>query len=329
MRASRLVSILLILQARGRVTASALAGELEVSVRTVYRDLADLGAAGVPVYGERGEGGGYQLLDGYRTNLTGLTSDEASALLLTGASGAVAELGLGTLLATTRLKLLAAVPPGLRDVATRAEQRFHVDPGIWAHQPPRDQHRVQTVAHAIWHDRQVRMTYARGGGHTSQRTLHPLGLVHKTGSWYLVATDHPDHVPRVYRADRIRAVHELDSDVQRPDDFDLAAFWAAWETDYASSLPTFTAEVRLGPRALRYRDAIGPLAPRVATERDADADGWVRQTLLFDGLHAAAAALLALAPDVEVLEPAELRDYLAETAQQILDRNRIPLGSPT
>lgn len=320
MRASRLVSILLILQARGRVTASALAEELEVSVRTVYRDLADLGAAGVPVYGERGEGGGYQLLDGYRTNLTGLTSDEASALLLTGASGAVAELGLGTLLATTRLKLLAAVPPGLRDVATRAEQRFHVDPGIWAHQRPRDQHHVQTVARAIWHDRQVRMTYARADGHASQRTLHPLGLVHKTGSWYLVATDHPDNVPRVYRADRIRAMHEINSEVQRPDDFDLARFWAAWEADYAKNLPTFAAEVRLGLRAQRYRDTIGPLAPRVAAECEADADGWVRQTLLFNNLQVASAALLALAPDVEVLEPAELRHYLAETAQQVVDR---------
>ncbi len=167
MRASRLVSILLILQARGVVTAAELAGELEVSIRTIYRDLADLGAAGVPVYGERGEGGGYQLLDGYRTNLTGLTTDEASALLLTGASGAAAELGLGTLLAATRLKLLAAVPPALRDIATRAEGRFHVDPGIWTHQLPRDQQHVQTVAHAIWHDRQVRLTYRRPGGQPS------------------------------------------------------------------------------------------------------------------------------------------------------------------
>src|SRR5512132_3990075 len=143
-RASRLVALLLKLQAHGRLTAAQLAAQLEVSERTVYRDLAELGAAGVPVYGERGEGGGYQLVEGYRTNLTGLTSDEASALLLTGASAPVAQLGLGSLLATTRLKLLAAVPAALREVAMRAEERFLLDPSGWAHARQRDQRHLQT-----------------------------------------------------------------------------------------------------------------------------------------------------------------------------------------
>jgi predicted DNA-binding transcriptional regulator YafY len=128
-RAARLVSILLHLQSHGRLTAAELAGELEVSERTIYRDLFELGAAGVPIYGERGKGGGYRLLDGYRTNLTGLTAEEAGALLISGAPGPAAELGLGSLLAATRLKLLAAVPPALRETATRAEGRFYLDPG--------------------------------------------------------------------------------------------------------------------------------------------------------------------------------------------------------
>jgi predicted DNA-binding transcriptional regulator YafY len=181
-RASRLVSLLLLLQARGRVTAAELAEAHEVSVRTVYRDMADLGAAGVPIYAERGMGGGFRLLDGYRTNLTGLTADEAGTLFLAGATGPAAELGLGALLATTRLKLLAAVPPRLRDVATRAEQRFHLDPGRWAHQFPADQAHLQTVARAAWEDRRLRVTYERGDGGVADREIDPLGLVHKTGA---------------------------------------------------------------------------------------------------------------------------------------------------
>lgn len=318
MRAARLVSFLLLLQARGRVTAAELAKAHEVSVRTVYRDLADLGAAGVPIYGERGTGGGFRLLDGYRTNLTGLTADEAGALLLTGATGPAAELGLGALLATTRLKLLAAVPPRLRDIATRAEQRFHLDPGRWVHQLAADQPHLQTVARAVWEDRQLRVTYERGDGGVAHRALHPLGLVHKTGAWYLVAAR--DDAPRVYRVDRIRAAHALDAPARRPDGFILIDFWSAWEADYAGGLPTFTAQVRLGPLAQRYRDSLGAIAPLSAHEAPPDADGWVRQTLLFDSRQVAVAALLALAPEVEVVAPAELREQLVVTARQVIDR---------
>lgn len=324
MRASRLVALLLLLQSRGRLTAADLAEELEVSVRTVYRDLADLGAAGVPVYGERGEGGGYQLLDGYRTNLTGLTAEEASALLLAGAPAPAAELGLGSLLAATRLKLLAALPPRLRDVATRAEQRFYMDPASWAHQRPQDQRHLQAVARAVWQDRQVRLSYRRGDDRLVQRTLHPLGLVHKTGTWYLVGA--ADGTPRVYRVERIQGVEETAADVLRPDGFDLTEFWSQWEADYAAALPTFTTLVRLGPLAQRFRDALGAVAPRTSTEIGTDADGWVRQWLLFDDRRVAVSALLALSPEVDVLEPAALRVDLAAFARQVIARCEIAEG---
>jgi predicted DNA-binding transcriptional regulator YafY len=319
MRASRLVSVLLKLQAHGRRTAAQLAAELEVSERTIYRDLADLGAAGVPVYGERGDGGGYQLVDGYRTNLTGLTSDEAGALLLTSATAAAAELGLGSLLATTRLKLLAAVPTGLREVATRAEERFLLDPSGWAHARPRDQRHLQTVARAVWQDAQLRLAYRAPDGRQSQRTVHPMGLVHKTGTWYLVAA-HRDR-PLVYRVDRIDSASVLAAAVERPADFALVDFWAEWERSYAESLPTFVATVRLGPRAQRYRDALGAASPRMATESAPDDQGWVCQELTFDNIEVAASALLALAPDVEVLEPPELRAALAELARSVLEHH--------
>jgi predicted DNA-binding transcriptional regulator YafY len=314
MRASRLVAVLLKLQAHGRLTAAQLAQELEVSERTVYRDLADLGAAGVPVYGERGEGGGYQLVDGYRTNLTGLTSDEASALLLTGASAPVAQLGLGSLLATTRLKLLAAVPTALREVAMRAEERFLLDPSGWAHARQRDQRHLQTIARAVWQDRQLRLAHERG----MPRTVHPLGLVHKTGTWYLVAAHRQQ--PLVFRIDRVTSASLLDAGVERPPDFALAAFWERWEAEYAASLPTFVAMVRLGPRAQRYRDALGAASPRSAQAAEPDSDGWTEQELVFDRLEVAASALLALGPDVEVLEPPALRAEMATIARAILER---------
>lgn len=320
-RASRLIRILLLLQTRGSATAEELADELEVSVRTVYRDLADLGAAGVPVYGERGEGGGYRLVGGYRTHLTGLTADEAEALLLGGAAAPVTgELGIGGLLASARLKLLAAIPPGMRGVAVRAEQRFHLDPGGWAHAPRRSIEHVEALSGAVWEDRVIVVRYRRGGADAAvRRTLHPLGLVHKTGTWYLVAAHRGR--PRVYRADRIVAVTTTDRGADRPDGFELATFWTAWEQEYADRLPTLAVDVRLGPEAQRHRDALGALAPREVHDERADDGGWTRQTLVFDSAGVARAALLALAPDVEVRAPASLRGELAAAARDVVGRN--------
>jgi predicted DNA-binding transcriptional regulator YafY len=317
-RASRLVSILLRLQSRGQLTAAELAGELEVSERTIYRDLLELGAAGVPIYGERGKGGGYRLLDGYRTNLTGLTAEEAGALLISGAPGPAAELGLGSLLAATRLKLLAAVPPALRETATRAEGRFYLDPGGWEHDRPRDDRHLKTVARAVWNDRRIEVSYRRPDGKATRRTLDPLGLVHKTGVWYLVAMH--DGGMRVFRVDRILAVKETETASRRPDDFELARFWESWEIDYAASLPVFSARVRLGPLAQRHRDDLGGLSPRSVEEDPPENDGWVEQTLLFDDRRVAIAALLALAPEVEIVAPDDLRYDLVAVAQAAIER---------
>jgi predicted DNA-binding transcriptional regulator YafY len=317
-RASRLVSILLLLQARGPLTAGELALELEVSERTMYRDLFELGAAGVPVYGERGKGGGYRLLDGYRTNLTGLTAEEAGALLMSGAPGPAAELGLGSLLAATRLKLLAAVPPALRETATRAEARFYLDPGGWAHYRVRDDRHLRTVAQAVWNDRRLEIGYRRSNGQAVRRTLDPLGLVHKTGVWYLVAIH--EGANRVYRVDRISDAQETETTSRRPDVFDLVAFWENWEAEYAASLPVFSARVRLGPLAQQHRDDLGALSPRAAAEDPPGNDGWVEQTLLFDDRRVAIAALLALAPEVEIVTPGDLRDDLVAVAMQTIDR---------
>src|SRR5262245_11112504 len=227
MRASRLLTILLILQARGRTTAQELANELEVSVRTVYRDVESLGAAGVPVYSERGPAGGYQLLDGYRTRLTGLTSAEAESLFLAGMPGPAAELGLGTVLAAAQLKLLAALPPELRSRAARIRERFYLDAPGWFHEADQTPY-LAAVADAVWHQRALRVRYRRWGGEV-ERTLEPLGLVLKAGAWYVVAR--VDEQPRAYRVARILDLVVLDRRFERPGDFDLAAFWQTWSEE--------------------------------------------------------------------------------------------------
>jgi predicted DNA-binding transcriptional regulator YafY len=200
----------------------------------------------------------------------------------------------------------------------RAEERFLLDPTGWAHARPRDVRQLQTVARAVWQDRQLRLSYLRPNGQASQRTVQPLGLVHKTGTWYLVAAHRGR--PLVYRVERIRGASVLDAEAERLPEFELAAFWSTWEADYAARLPTFVARVRLGPRAQQYRDAFGAASPRAAREDPPDADGWVRQELVFDRIEVAVSTLLALAPDVEVLDPPELRQKLADMARAVLER---------
>ena len=175
MRASRLLSILLMLQTRGRMTAQELADEMEVSVRTIYRDADQLAAAGIPIYADRGPAGGYQLLDGYRTRLTGLTQDEAGSLFFAGIPGPAAELGLGAVLATAQLKLLAALPTELRSRAGRIRERFHLDAPAWFAEADAAPH-LAAVADAVWSQRRVRTRYRRDGVDV-ERLLEPLGLV--------------------------------------------------------------------------------------------------------------------------------------------------------
>ena len=215
MRASRLLSLLLLLHVRGRVSAQQLADELEVSLRTVYRDIEALGAAGVPVYATRGRAGGYALLDGYRTRLTGLTGDEADALFLAGLPGPAAELGLGGVLAATQLKLLAALPPDLRERASRVRDRFHLDAPAWLRESDAPAH-LAPIANAIWTQQRIQICYERANRAVVTRRLEPLGLVLKAGTWYLVATPGPGSDARTYRVSRVHDAQVLDETFDRP-----------------------------------------------------------------------------------------------------------------
>src|SRR5438093_4524580 len=222
MRASRLVTLLLLLQTRGRMTAAELATELEVSERTVHRDVDALSEAGVPIYAERGPHGGVRLVEGYRTRLTGMTGDEAEAVFLSGLPGPAAELGLGTVVAAARLKVLAALPSELRVRASRLVERFYLDAAGWFRSsdsvPP-----LAEGAEAVWGGRRLWIEYERDDLRV-ERVLEPLGLGLKAGIWYAVAS--VDGEIRTYRLSRVTAARPLEERFERPEGFDLASHWA-------------------------------------------------------------------------------------------------------
>ena len=316
MRASRLVSLLLLLQTRGRMTAEELAAALEVSTRTVYRDLDALAEAGVPVYAERGPGGGSQLVEGYRTRLTGLNADEAEALFFSGLPGPAAELGLGTVLAAAQLKVLAALPPELRGRATRVRERFHLDVPGWFGAGETLPH-LPVVAEAVWQGRRLRIQYERDRL-VVERLIEPLGLVLKAGVWYLVARR--DGEFRTYRVSRIVEAIPTEERFERPEGFDLAAHWSAATSEFEAANAGAEITVRVAPDGLGrlgYAVGNGRVQAALATAGEPDADGWRVLTLRLELLDWAHDDLLRAADRVEVLAPADLRERFTATVARL------------
>jgi predicted DNA-binding transcriptional regulator YafY len=315
MRASRLLSILLLLQTRGRMTAQALADEFEISIRTVYRDIDQLSAAGVPVYADRGRAGGFQLLDGYRTRLTGLTPAEAEALFLSGLPGPAADLGLGDAMATAQLKLLAALPAEGRSGAARVAARFHLDPVGWFRNAENTEI-LPALAAAVWTTRRIRIRYESWAG-IVDRELDPLGLALKAGIWYLVAE--VGGKPRTYRASAIRALDLTGDNFTRPADFDLAAYWTAWARDFEARIYRSEATLRLSPQGLKRLSALAPAVVEMAarTGNGCDEAGWTRVTIPIESIEHAAGEVLKLGAEAEVLAPIELRRRMAEITAEL------------
>jgi predicted DNA-binding transcriptional regulator YafY len=313
MRASRLVQLLLLLQARGGLTAESLARELEVSVRTILRDVDALSAAGVPIYAERGPAGGIRLVEGYRTRLTGMTADEAEALFLSGVPGPAAELGLGTVVAAAQVKVIAALPAELRSRASRLVERFHLDAGAWFKGSEPVPH-LATVAEAVWSSRPIEIAYHRDDAAVTRR-LEPLGLVLKAGTWYVVARS--DDEVRTYRVSRIREARALEAPFDRPTGFDLAAWWAESSAAYEREVPKIDVVVRVRSDAMwRLADAVGNRILRAAQPVGSpDGDGRQVLRITLDWPEEASGRLVAAAPDVEVLEPARLRDEIRAIAE--------------
>lgn len=317
MRASRLLSTLLLLQNKGRMTAEQLAAELEVSVRTVYRDIEALSAAGVPVYADRGRTGGYQLVGGYRTRLTGLTEDEARSLALAGLPEAAAELGLGTVLAAAQLKLTAALPAELRDRVSSVSERFHLDVPGWFADVESPEH-LAALADAVWHERTISIAYRKWDGKAVDRVLDPLGLVLKAGKWYLAGRGKARVA--TYRVARIHAITATGENFDRPAEFDLSSYWNRWSEQFERRLYPRTAVVRMSPLgrelASFYLGAVGAKAVRDATA-PVEPDGWQRVELPVEAGAPALGELLRFGPNLEVLGPAELRSAVAEAVQKM------------
>lgn len=306
-RADRLLSIVLLLQSRGPQTANQLAAELEVSVRTIYRDVVALGTAGIPVYGDST---GYQLVDGYQTRLTGLTADEARGLVLAGVPGAAADLGLAEAVAAAQLKLAAALPQVLRERATRMRQRFHLDAPGWYHDGDRSDY-LAAVADAVWRQQVMTVRYESWTRIVNHR-LEPYGLVLKAGRWYLVART--DRGVRTFRVNHIREVSVLPDHFDWPLGFDLAAYWSEHIVEFRTRLRHGEALVRLSPAALdQLPHLIGPAVADAAATGELQPDGWVLARVPIESDSHAETQFLRLGAQVEVLEPASLRQRLAAT----------------
>ncbi len=326
MRASRLVTLLLLLQTRGGMTAAELAVELEVSIRTIYRDVEALAEAGVPIYAERGPRGGVRLVEGYRTRLTGLTAGEAEALFLSGLPGPAAELGLGTVVTAARLKVLAALPTELRTRAGRITERFHLDAPGWFHRGEELPH-LGALAQAVWESRVVEIDYQRPDRESLvHRRVEPLGLVLKAGIWYLVARSSGQD--RTYRIARIEGVTVSDERFERPEPFDLAEHWtasiAAFERDQAA------VELMLrvpGPEIAAVADIVGPDRVDVV-EPPADPAGRALVRARFAWDDEALSALLRFGPSVELVGSDRIRHRLVKLARSVLERYETRPSSP-
>ena len=325
MRADRLVSLVLLLRQRGRLSAATLARELEVSTRTVLRDIEALSAAGVPVYAERGRHGGFALLPGFRTELTGLTHDEALALLVAGSRRGAQAFGLGPALAAALLKVIDALPDSHRDSATGAVDRLLIDPetDLLARRLAVEELPDALAAElrrAVFAGRKLRIRYAAAGQAPQWRTVDPIGLVTVREQGYLLATR--ADADRTYRLSRISAAEALDEPAQRPDRVDLGRAWQDRSARFRAGDDQVTVLVRVHPAR---REELAGTALAVRAE-ETGTDGWLRLEATFQDRRHAEWALWQLATQAEALAPPWLRTVLRDRAAAIAAHYDPPAG---
>ncbi|HEY6408442.1 MAG TPA: YafY family protein [Ktedonobacteraceae bacterium] len=314
MRADRLLSILLLLQVQQRMTARELAMRLEVSERTIHRDMEALGIAGIPVTAERGMGGGWHLLEEYRTNLTGLNEAEIQALFFSKPARLLADLGLRKAGDAALIKLIAALPSLSRRDAEQVTQRIYVDTTGW-HHTEEDISALSTLYEAIWKERKLSITYQRDGSNSFERMVDPLGLVAKGSTWYLVAAIEVE--ARSYRVSRVQDARVKDEACVRPKDFDLAAFWAESSTHFVANLPRYPVTMRIAPEVLETVNHAGRYA-RIEKAEPPDAEGWITLHLQFEQEEAACGYLLSFGTQVEIIEPRDLREKVTKLAESVV-----------
>lgn len=319
MRADRLLSMLMLLQTHRRLTARRLAEELEVSERTIYRDVVALNSAGIPIYTEAGPGGGISLIEDYQTDLTGLRPEEVQALSMLNIPEALVNLGVGQALKAALLKLAAAIPPSMRGKQAQALNRLYLD-ATWWFQSEEPLPHLQTIKQAVWDDHLLRITYQGDFNTVGEQVVAPYGLVAKANLWYLVYS-FADHL-RVKRIARITSAERLPDTFERPAGFDLAAFWQGWCADYEQERPFYEVHALVSPAlAGRLSRLLRENLPDVLNSPPAKQEtGWRAMTLHFESFEAARTQLLGYGGAIEVLEPIALRTSLVDYAYQILTR---------
>lgn len=317
MRADRLMSTLLLLQAHGQMTGRELADRLEVSERTVHRDMDALSAAGVPVYAMRGARGGWQLEEDWRTQVPGLDEAELRALLMA-QPRVIGNVGLAAAAERAVEKLMAALPGALRERAVSIRQRLHVDTSGW-YASTEDLSMLPVVQDAVSSDRKLTFSYLQPGKERGRRTVDPLGLVAKGNTWYLVA-----NTPRGFRTYRVSRMEEAklhDTPCKRPANFDLAAYWKLSTEEFARQWKGFGVTLRLDPKAASHMKTWRTHAP--ATEvAPADADGWTTLRVEFSCPDEALFVVMGFGPRAEIVEPETLREKVGEQLAILLERER-------
>lgn len=312
MRADRLVSILLLLQNHGRMTAKDLAEKLEVSERTIHRDMEALSMAGIPVFAERGTNGGWTLTEGYRTDLTGLKESELQSLLLVSPTVQLHDLGMRDSFEAAWQKLLAASPATTRQNAQLVRQRIHIDGAGW-HPSTESFPSLSTVQEAVWQERALFIRYQRGEDEV-ERIVHPLGLVAKRSTWYFVAQVENDI--RTYRISRLTFARMLEDSFVRPEGFDLASYWEQSTADFQLSLPRYPAHIRARESLLTRLQQERYL--QIKSTHPVDRE-WVDAHVQFHTLESACEMVLGYGSLMQVIEPQELRSRVISEATAILD----------
>ncbi|ASJ73278.1 helix-turn-helix transcriptional regulator [Granulosicoccus antarcticus] len=318
MRADRLINILTTLQACGRATASGLAAENNVSLRTIYRDIDALTSSGIPVYAERGSQGGYRLLNGYKVQLNGMSSVEASALFLSGLGDTATGLGLDAAILSAERKFAAALPQAMRNDMSQLRKRFHLDAPGWFNETEQPVF-LQATFEAVWHKQRLRIRY-RSWRREQTIDLAPLGIVLKGGAWYLVAQS--DKNPRTYKISRILSLEVPDGSFSALADFDLAKYWEENTERLDADMHAEIAHVRVSPLGLQILPELcSSYARRKLTlVGELDADGWQEITMPVGSTHLAVSEFLRLGNELEVLSPESLRKAMRTTVQELVTR---------
>lgn len=315
MRADRLMNVMILLQNRGKMTAKELANELEVSERTILRDMDALSAAGIPIVSDRGKEGGWRLLDNYRSKLSGLNIDDVKSLFLFPPAALLEDLGMNSQALDTRQKLLAAIPGVFRGEAQAMWERIHIDSDTWR-QTKEKVHTLKTIQQAVWESNKLTILYERADGEQKERLVEPLGLVAKGNRWYLIAARNGEM--RNYRVSRIHTAKIENEAFKRPPQFHLAEYWEQSKAEFIQHLPKYDVQAEIHPSIVNRMNYTGKFVQFIKTERPKKEE-WIRATLQFNDKQEAIEFMLGFANKVKVISPEELSKEVVSSAMSVIE----------